>query len=333
MTTLENQSNDPAIAGALRGALTIVVIGAALGIGYNAMGLASRPHRGLAWVKQPEKLQSLEALQSAPGATAPASESASHGDAGSAATASAPGDAQAATATSTTPAPEAPKSAPAAEAKHDTSAAAHGSATTKKTGASTKSSTSKSKKTAAHPSTTAPAAAAGSQTSVPAAAAGAAASAPASAGAATSGAATAGAASAGAAATTGGAAATAAADVPAIPDVTGPLKLELATLKKLYAANAALIIDAREAEEYTDGHIKGATSLPYNDAMADPDKVKKLDPAGRPIVVYCSGGDCELSMNLAKLMVENGKRKVLVYEGGFPEWQGAGMPVAKGANP
>ena len=67
--------------------------------------------------------------------------------------------------------------------------------------------------------------------------------------------------------------------------------------------------------------------------MADPDKVKKLDPAGRPIVVYCSGGDCELSMNLAKLMLENGKRKVLVYEGGFPEWQGAGMPVAKGANP
>src|SRR5439155_6246439 len=54
LTTLEYQSNDPAIAGALRGALTIVVIGAALGMGYNAMGLASRPHRGLAWVKQPE---------------------------------------------------------------------------------------------------------------------------------------------------------------------------------------------------------------------------------------------------------------------------------------
>src|SRR5262249_58610627 len=51
------------------------------------------------------------------------------------------------------------------------------------------------------------------------------------------------------AAATPSAAATAAADVPAIPDVTGPLKLELATLKKLYAANAALIIDAREAEE------------------------------------------------------------------------------------
>ena len=61
--------------------------------------------------------------------------------------------------------------------------------------------------------------------------------------------------------------------------------------------------------------------------------MKKLDPKGRPIVVYCSGGECELSMNLAKLMVENGKRKVLVYEGGFPEWQGAGMPVTKGATP
>src|SRR5215813_4412106 len=102
MTTLENQSNDPAVAGALRGALSIILIGAALGIGYNAMGLASRPHRGLAWVKRPEKLQSLEALEAAPGATAPASEAASHGEAASAAPASAPGDAQAATTTATT---------------------------------------------------------------------------------------------------------------------------------------------------------------------------------------------------------------------------------------
>jgi rhodanese-related sulfurtransferase len=115
--------------------------------------------------------------------------------------------------------------------------------------------------------------------------------------------------------------------------VTGPLKLELATLKKLYAANAALVIDAREAPEYADGHISGALSLPYNDAMAEPERVKKLDPAGRPIVIYCSGGDCELSMDLAKVLIEAGKRKVLVYEGGFPEWQGAGMPVAKGPNP
>jgi rhodanese-related sulfurtransferase len=118
-----------------------------------------------------------------------------------------------------------------------------------------------------------------------------------------------------------------------IPDVTGPLKLEIATLKRLYDANAALVVDAREVAEYAEGHIRGAVSLPYNDAMAEPERVKKLDPAGRPIVIYCSGGDCELSMDLARVLIEAGKRRVLVYEGGYPEWQSAGYEIARGPNP
>jgi rhodanese-related sulfurtransferase len=125
----------------------------------------------------------------------------------------------------------------------------------------------------------------------------------------------------------------AASALPVIPDVPGPLKLELATLKRLYDANAAFVLDAREAAEYSEGHISGAISLPYNDALADPDRVSHLDPGGRPIVVYCSGGDCELSMDLAKVLVQAGRRRVLIYEGGFPEWQGAGYPVARGPNP
>ena len=300
----ENQGREPDAAGALRGALLIVVIGAALGIAYNAMGLASRPKHGLAWVKQAEKLESLEALQG--GAAPAAGEGAATTGAAESGQATEPGPGDAMAATASTP----PK--PAASTKSDTTSAAKASAPKKdgsKSGApAPKKGAAPTGSQAAAPAQKAPPTTSGSQASVPAPAATPppAASAPAT---------------------------SAAADLPVIPDVTGPLKLELATLKKLYAANAALIIDAREAEEYTDGHIKGATSLPYNDAMADPDKVKKLDPAGRPIVVYCSGGDCELSMNLAKLMVENGKRKVLVYEGGFPEWEGAGMPVTKGANP
>lgn len=328
MTMPENQGRDPDMAGALRGALVIVVIGAAMGIAYNAMGLASRPKHGLAWIKQAEKLESLEALQTAPGTSAPAEGGAS----GSAAPE--PGDAAAATVS----APAPPKPAPTGGSKGDSaassgsaakhadaaaSAPAHGTAPAPKKGGAP--SGSQASASAQKPAGAPP----GSQTSTPAqkpagAASGSKASAPAPAAAPPP---AAGAAASGAATTS------AAADLPVIPDMTGPLKLELATLKKLYAANAALVIDAREAPDYAEGHIRGALSLPYNDAMAEPERVKKLDPAGRPIVVYCSGGDCELSMDLAKLLIGAGKRKVLVYEGGFPEWQGAGMPVAKGPHP
>jgi rhodanese-related sulfurtransferase len=297
MMTPENMGNDPDMAGALRGAMLIVVVGAALGIAYNAMGLASRPRHGLAWIKQPEKIESLEALQGAPaggGAATGAAETSAPG----------PGDAVAATMESSTSTSksESGSSAGAAPAKHDSTTAKSKSSKSKHDSKSAPAKSGEKSGTDAAKGASAPAAAAA--TPAPAA-------------------------STPAAGSTG----TAAVDLPAIPDVTGPLKVEMATFKKLYDAGAALVVDAREAEEYSDGHIKGAMSLPYNDAMAEPDKVKKLDPAGKPIVVYCSGGDCELSMDLAKLMVESGKRKVLVYEGGFPEWSGAGFPVTKGANP
>jgi rhodanese-related sulfurtransferase len=308
MTMPENQGRDPEMAAALRGALLIVAIGAALGIAYNAMGLAGRPKHGLAWHKHAEKLESLEALQAAPAGGEGATMT---GD--SEASVSVPGDAAAATVS----APAPPKSAASNGSKKDT-ASVHATGPAPKKGG---------KPTGSQPGAPAPKkseAPAGSQAAAPAQkpapASGAQAGTPALVAAPPP--------AAGAAATT-----SAAADVPVIPDVTGPLKLELATLKKLYAANAALVIDAREAADYAGGHISGALSLPYNDAMAEPERVKKLDPAGRPIVIYCSGGDCELSMDLAKLLVEAGKRRVLVYEGGFPEWQGAGLPVAKGPNP
>jgi rhodanese-related sulfurtransferase len=302
MTMPENMGHDghdPDRAGALRGALLIVVVGTALGIGYNAMGLASRPRHGLAWIKQPEKIESLEALQGAPASGAPEASTSAPG----------PGDAVAATMeTSAATTSGSASGSGTASTKHDSTSARHDSTSAAKSKSKTKPAPSKpadksaqASKGASPPATTPAASASAGSTPAPAA------SAP--------------------------AAGTAATNLPTIPDVTGPLKVELATFKKLYDAGAALVIDAREAEEYTDGHIAGAMTLPYNDAMAEPDKVKKLDPAGKPIVVYCSGGDCELSMDLAKLLVENGKRKVLVYEGGFPEWSGAGYAVTKGANP
>jgi rhodanese-related sulfurtransferase len=121
-----------------------------------------------------------------------------------------------------------------------------------------------------------------------------------------------------------------AAGLPVIPDVAGPLKLELASLKKLYDADAVLVLDSREADEYAAGHIAGAVSLPYNDVLADPGKARRLDSGGRAIVVYCSGEDCELSMDLAKVLIQSGKKKLLVYEGGYPEWSAAGYPVVHG---
>jgi rhodanese-related sulfurtransferase len=120
------------------------------------------------------------------------------------------------------------------------------------------------------------------------------------------------------------------ADLPVIPDVGRPLQVDLAATRKFFDARAALFVDAREPDEYAEGHIPGALSLPFDASVTDPVALEAVDSGGRPIVVYCGGGACELSMNLAFALVQAGHAKVLVYMGGFPEWQGEGLPVEKG---
>lgn len=117
-------------------------------------------------------------------------------------------------------------------------------------------------------------------------------------------------------------------DLPAIPEAERPLKVSLATVSRFVKAGAALLVDAREAQEFAEGHIPGAVNVPYEDALRDPTPLGKLDPGGRPIIVYCSGGTCESSLLLAQMLVRDfGQRRVLVYEGGFPEWAASGEPV------
>jgi len=125
----------------------------------------------------------------------------------------------------------------------------------------------------------------------------------------------------------------AAADVTDIPDVGRPIQVQIAKVKALFDAKAGTIIDAREPTDYKEGHIPGAINLPYDEVVTDPERLEKFDPQGKPIIVYCGGGTCELSMNLGFALVNAGKKKVLVYMGGWPEWSTSGYPIAKGPTP
>jgi rhodanese-related sulfurtransferase len=118
-----------------------------------------------------------------------------------------------------------------------------------------------------------------------------------------------------------------------IPDVGRPIQIQISKVKALFDAKASTIVDAREPEDYKEGHIPGAINLPYDEVVTDPERLEKFDPQGKPIIIYCGGGTCELSMNLGFALVNAGKKKVLVYMGGWPEWSTSGYPIAKGATP
>ena len=97
-----------------------------------------------------------------------------------------------------------------------------------------------------------------------------------------------------------------------------------------------LFLDARRSSVYADGHIAGARSFPvWESDIAD--RVKSFFDEGldqnAPIVIYCSGGDCEDSHMLAEKLYMVGFNNLYVYKDGFPAWQKRGLPVTKGPNP
>lgn len=104
----------------------------------------------------------------------------------------------------------------------------------------------------------------------------------------------------------------------------------------LFARKTVPFLDARRTSVYAQGHVAGARPFSVWEADVD-DKVKAFFEEGRdqraPVVVYCSGGECEDSHMLAERLYKVGFDNVLVYKDGFPDWQKRRLPVASGANP
>ena len=127
-----------------------------------------------------------------------------------------------------------------------------------------------------------------------------------------------------------GSAPQAAANVPHVPDLDRPMQIQIGAAKQFFDADAAWFVDARDKEECEEARIAGAICLPYDKAAEHPETVARLGGDGRPIIAYCGGGLCEVSLSLAYDLIAEGRTKVLVYMGGFALWDEAGYPVERG---
>jgi rhodanese-related sulfurtransferase len=283
-----------------RGIAIFVVVGAALGVLYNAAGLMSHPKRGIPWLAAADAMAELDSLAIAP----PDTEAPATREVAGAPTAPPPAEAAAHDPLDSPGAAAAPKSkgaggasppresSSAASAKTSPVASAKGSLSAKTASTSpAKPGSTGAPPTAAPPAATTPSATAPASKTP---------------------------------------AERIAPPPPFIPESDRPVRISLATTKSLFDAGAALFLDARDPSDYEAGHIPGALRLTRDEALGDPDRVKSLPVRGRPIVAYCSGGVCEASLELAQALVDAGYRKVLVYGGGFPDWEAAGYPVKQG---
>jgi rhodanese-related sulfurtransferase len=119
-----------------------------------------------------------------------------------------------------------------------------------------------------------------------------------------------------------------------VTTVTGErMDITLEEAEKLYFTHAAVFIDARSAEEYAQGHIRDARSLPWHDADLNFITVTADLEMTTPIVTYCDGETCELSHDLALFLRDAGFTDTRVLVNGWTVWQQAGLPVESGPSP
>jgi len=104
-------------------------------------------------------------------------------------------------------------------------------------------------------------------------------------------------------------------------------------------SKGVLFLDARRTSVYEQGHIPAARPFSVWESDID-DKVRKLfdersDPRDqeKPIVIYCSGGDCEDSHMLAQKLWGIQFNNIYVYKDGFPDWERRREPTHSGPNP
>ncbi len=98
----------------------------------------------------------------------------------------------------------------------------------------------------------------------------------------------------------------------------------LATREQMLSllAGGALLLDARDLREHEAGAIPGAHPLPLRDFEAHLPELLPLLAGGVPMVVYCSGPECDDALRLALRLRELGFDGANIYAGGWAEWRG-----------
>jgi rhodanese-related sulfurtransferase len=99
-------------------------------------------------------------------------------------------------------------------------------------------------------------------------------------------------------------------------------------------SKSALILDARPSAFFENGHVPGAINLARDDFAHDYRQLAGVLQTNRdkPIIVYCSGGDCHDSRLVANALLSLGFSDVTVFTGGWDAWSAAGLPASTGTS-
>lgn len=90
-----------------------------------------------------------------------------------------------------------------------------------------------------------------------------------------------------------------------------------------------IVLDARKTADFEAGHLPGAMSLPLLDFDTAFNAIAPLLTPEQPVMVYCSGKECDESLKLGEILIEAGFTNITLFAGGMIAWQEAGLEVQR----
>jgi rhodanese-related sulfurtransferase len=101
----------------------------------------------------------------------------------------------------------------------------------------------------------------------------------------------------------------------------------VARAREIFDKGDVLFVDARSQDNYEDGHIPQAISLPVGRFDERIESLLDRYSSDQPIMTYCSGRTCEDSHDLAQFLSDAGFTNVRIFIDGFPGWEAEGYPI------
>lgn len=87
----------------------------------------------------------------------------------------------------------------------------------------------------------------------------------------------------------------------------------------------AIVVDVREAGEYSAGHIPDARHIPLGDLAKRAGELEKFKD--KPVILNCQSG--ARSASACSVLSKAGFARVHNLEGGIAAWEQAGMPIRR----
>jgi len=108
------------------------------------------------------------------------------------------------------------------------------------------------------------------------------------------------------------------------------IEISIQDARRLCLEDKAIVLDARSPEEYQAGHIDCAINLPWLSFDEYFQNISEKLPEDKIIITYCDGETCNLSKDLAKMLIDMGFKNVKVLVNGWSVWIQNSFPTETG---